>query len=286
MENWIAFYHSLGLNVIPCLPRSKKPAIRWKDYQQRMYDGSFAANCNYAALCGRSSQNLVVLDFDCHDTDLVCKIIPNAFEDTLCVLTGSEKYHVYLRVPELPDRTRRLNGYNGYHLDIQAHGAYVVCPPSVHPDTGKEYRIISRARRIKTYDLREILVSIEKLGFKVAATKVSQILHGVETGNRNVAAFRYARYLITNVRLDPSGVLCELQRWNQLNKPPLADTEIEVVWKSALKYGDDDNFAKNKLLEYEDKRKVKCSCGIIITMADIPAHIKQFHPEVNKVSLQ
>ena len=116
-KHFLDFYHNLDLNVIPCLPKSKKPAIPWRDYQENNYSGSFPDNCNYAIICGKSSNNLVVLDFDFADTELICKVIPNAFEDTLTVLTGSEKYHVYIRVPDLPDRTRRLNS-NDFHLDF------------------------------------------------------------------------------------------------------------------------------------------------------------------------
>ena len=253
-ESLLEFYHNLGLNVIPCLPESKKPAISWRGYQENNYTGTFPDNCNYAIICGKSSQNLVVLDFDFADTDLICKIIPNVFEDTLTVLTGSEKYHVYIRVPELPNRTRRLN-LNGYHLDMQSQGAYVVCPPSIHQDTGKQYQIISKAETIKTFDLREVFARIEKLGFRVTAGKVDEIIQGVEKGDRNIAAFKYARFLLTRIKLEPHTVIFEMKRWNQQNKPPLTDAEMETVWRSALRYGNQKGKAefankKGKVIKY------------------------------------
>ncbi len=235
-KKFLDFYHNLDLNVIPCLPRSKKPAIPWRDFQENKYSGSFPDNCNYAIICGKISQNLVVLDFNFSDTELINKIIPNAFEDTLAVLTGSEKYHVYIRVPKLPTRTQRLN-FNNYHLDMQAHGAYVVCPPSIHPDTGKQYKIISKVQTIKTYDLLEVVRRIEKIGFKVTAGIINEIIHGVAEGDRNSAAFRYARFQLTRVKLPPDMALSAMQCWNEKNKPPLEDTELTNVWKSACGYG-------------------------------------------------
>jgi len=239
----VEFYHNLGLNVIPCLERSKRPAIRWGDYQEKSYTGMFPDNCNYAIICGKSSNNLVVLDFDFANTDLINTIIPNAFEDTLAVLTGAQKYHVYIRVPELPNRTRRLN-FNNYHLDIQSQGAYVVCPPSIHPTSGEQYRIISKAETINTYAFRDVLSRIEKLGFRLTAGKVDEIIQGVAQGDRNSAAFKYARYMLAQVKLESDVVLFELKRWNQENKPPLNDAEIETIWRSALRYGSQKGKAK------------------------------------------
>jgi hypothetical protein len=124
-------------------------AIHWKEYQDKKYEGPFPDNCNHAVSCGKSSNNLIVFDFDFPDTDIVYDIILGCFEDTLCVLIGSEKYHVYLRVKELLTQTQRLN-YNGYHLDMQAHGTDVVAPPSIHLATNKPYPIVSTARNIMT----------------------------------------------------------------------------------------------------------------------------------------
>ena len=85
--------------------------------------------------------------------------------------------------------------------------------------------------------MRDIFTRIEKHGFRVTAGKVDEIIQGVEQGDRNSAAFKYARYLLAQVKLEPDIVLFEMKRWNQQNTPPLIDAELETVWRSALRYG-------------------------------------------------
>jgi len=51
-------------NVIPIEKGSKKPLIKWKNYIEERFPREELKDCNYAVICGKISNNLVVLDLD------------------------------------------------------------------------------------------------------------------------------------------------------------------------------------------------------------------------------
>ncbi|MDG6999551.1 MAG: primase alpha helix C-terminal domain-containing protein [Nitrososphaerota archaeon] len=89
----------------------------------------------------------------------------------------------------------------------------------------------------KEHFARVVLERMESLGYaRKPRSQVEEILKGVSAGQRNNAGFRYARYLLFKVELDPSAVFNELKRWNLLNNPPLPEKEIETIFRSAINY--------------------------------------------------
>ena len=153
-----------GRNLIPLRHNSKIPAIKWEPYQGKRYDGAIPESQNFGVVCGRISGNLVVLYVDIADPSLPDRILKSAIKRTLVVRTGSGRYHIYVRCKELP-RSETLKGEPG-RVEIKSEGMYVVGPTSVHPDTGKEYEIISDVTCIAEVDFEEdILKNLEGLGF-------------------------------------------------------------------------------------------------------------------------
>ena len=67
-------YQKWGVSVIPVVYRDKRPLVDWKEYQSRRPDNEEVAewwdrywtdsDANIGIVCGRVSDNLVVLDFD------------------------------------------------------------------------------------------------------------------------------------------------------------------------------------------------------------------------------
>jgi len=167
-------YREEGLNVIPCKERKKEPAINWKEYQNEIYQENIPPTANIAIICGKISNNLAVVDVDKSDLDLVNQIYPNALKETRVVKTGSGGYHLLFYVYELPKKPLRLNKDNGDHIDIQVNGTYVIAPPSIHPN-GHEYKIVSETEKIKTINFQDIIVNLEKAGFKVNKNKKESI---------------------------------------------------------------------------------------------------------------
>jgi hypothetical protein len=128
-----------GIAVIPVLPGTKKPAVRWFGYQHTLptkaeVDIWFrpGRHISAAVVCGW--RGLTVVDFD---------TIPGYHEwlawaiaeggEARVVALGSYKVktargvHVYLFVKDTPRCGKFRYG------DIKARGGYVLIPPSVHP---------------------------------------------------------------------------------------------------------------------------------------------------------
>lgn len=60
---------------------------------------------------------------------------------TAAVATGGGGWHLYYQHPGVPT-VAELPGHPG--VDIKGDGGYVTAPPSVHPDTGRPYRWVTR----------------------------------------------------------------------------------------------------------------------------------------------
>ena len=62
-------------NIIPIPRNSKIPIFKWKVYQEKRYDKPIQENNgNYAVICGKSSNNLLILDLDLKDKEYFPKI--------------------------------------------------------------------------------------------------------------------------------------------------------------------------------------------------------------------
>lgn len=138
-----------GISVVPCEPRSTRPLVPIREYQQRLPTPDeltewFAQypTANLAVVAGRIS-DIVVIDVAPGELE---RIVQHEFPipNTLAVRTGRGGYHYYCRYPRevrrLPSQTRLL-GERGPRVDLYADGGWVVIPPSVHPN-GKQYEYL------------------------------------------------------------------------------------------------------------------------------------------------
>jgi len=260
MDNtrFVKIYEDLKLNVVPCDSLKKKPIGDWKEYQFRKYDKPVPNNGGLAVICGKSSNNLFVFDFDFPDA---IKII-DKFElkkKTLVVRTGGDGYHVYSRFNDrLPNTLRMNNKDNTKHVDIQSQGTIVVVPPSTH-QSGKKYEIISDVLEVTEVNVSGILEELEKLGFNPEEKRkpISEVEKGVHEGERNDGGFRYTMYLRRKYGLDKPAVLLELEKWNRLNFPPLSNLELRALIASAFTY---------EIEEETTKKWQKYSKGVGLTI--------------------
>lgn len=231
-----------GINIIPLKPESKTPQIPWAKYQEEKYTENISDNANLGIICGKTSDNLVIIDVDSENESLLDQIFLDAKNQTLVVKT-SRGYHVYLKTNTLQNTSRLENETFG-HIDIQSQGTYCVGPTSIHPETKKEYEIVSATTKIAKIDFQQIINNLEKLGFKTAQAKqsISEITkNGVQEGSRNTAMFKVACNLLQVQKLDEASAFSLLQAVNEKNKPPLDNSELAVIFESAKKYPFDEN---------------------------------------------
>lgn len=159
----------LGYSVIPLRPSTKIPAIAWEKFQKSRAtvgdigawwstDGTVLTDlqskrnqsnnaigeqgngiANLAVVCGMISGKLVVLDIDPRHggskravEDTFGISLDNAVE----VQTGNDGWHLYYRhTLDTPLPTMLLLP----GVELRSESAIVVAPPSVHPETGREY---------------------------------------------------------------------------------------------------------------------------------------------------
>jgi len=136
-----------GVNVIPLLPRDKRPASRWESLQHRplaqmdcelvdrYLNSWWGAGKDYGlAVVTGSVSGIVVVDVD---DDAAKELVEQTcgWPRTVIVKT-SKGWHLWFRHPgeSLGNRVRVAD----VGLDVRADGGYVVVPPSIHP-TGFEY---------------------------------------------------------------------------------------------------------------------------------------------------
>jgi hypothetical protein len=96
---------------------------------------------NIGVCCGPASACLVLDVDDLAAFRIYCE--KNGFEvpDTFSVETGSGGLHHYFRYPQ--DSGNYGNkAYKAQGFDIRGNGGQVVAPGSIHPDTGKPYRVV------------------------------------------------------------------------------------------------------------------------------------------------
>ena len=229
---------SQGMNLIPLLPKSKRPAIPWKAYQSKRYDGAIPESQNFGVVCGRISGNLFVLYIDIADPSLPDRILKSAIKRTLVVRTGSGGYHIYVRCKKLP-RSETLKGEHG-RVEIKSEGMYVVGPTSVHPDTGKEYEIISDVTCIAEVDFEEdILKNLEGLGFgrdKSGAGGRAVTKGNIKRGERHASAVKYANHLLFKANLDDQTVRFEMRRLNDALEEPLPAGELDRLVEDSISF--------------------------------------------------
>jgi len=199
-------YLENGLNVIPIKYKDKKPAIEsWKEYQtkrvsEKEVEEWFSYNTyNIGIICGEVSGNLVVLDFD--DIKLYDKwyqYVDTNYIDIRDILlrtwkvTTGKGVHIYLRLKD-----GAVGTTPGFieHVDIKGRGGYVVAPPSVHKDTGKEYEfdLGPNDTSIAVIDkdtFNEILKTIEEIGGKRKREKKEETREKEVSPIKQVTNFR------------------------------------------------------------------------------------------------
>lgn len=135
-------YLAAGLSVIPVQRGTKRPLIKWGEFQtRRPTEAEVAAwwrhwpEAGVGIVCGAVS-SLVVVDFDPRNGDGL-QALAHRLPPTPTVETGGGGRHSYFslspgeRLPKLPNL---LPG-----VDLQAEASCVIAPPSIHP-SGRRYR--------------------------------------------------------------------------------------------------------------------------------------------------
>ncbi len=162
LEAALAF-HRTGLCIIPL--RGKHPGLaEWKQYQKthpseekiREWQSKNLLT-NIGVVCGAVSDNLIVLDFDgSGGYPAFAATFPRLAETFTVATGGGVGKHIYLQVDQLPPTTKAMNTPIG-NIELRSDGAYVVAPPSTHPQTQQSYRVEKSLPIVRVQNLEEVV---------------------------------------------------------------------------------------------------------------------------------
>lgn len=151
---------------------------------------------NWALATGVAS-GVVVIDIDrksggFESAEEMDRNVPNAFIDTLRVLTGGGGRHLYYSCPPNSDYKNKVGWMPG--IDVRANGGYVLLPPSNHL-SGGTYRWEASARPISpiTVELHDALQApSSKAEGGMDLSDLATILKGLPEGQRDDTLFKLA----------------------------------------------------------------------------------------------
>lgn len=142
-------YADCGLSVIPCVGKRASLAS-WAAFQSRRASAMLIQQWhdagrlhNVAIVCGQVSRgNHVVIDLDGDEAVFdFYEAFPH-YRNTFTVMSGSgHGRHLYFQCARAISTTKTNTERGGYEL--RSDGAYVVAPPSCHPDTGNRYYVFN-----------------------------------------------------------------------------------------------------------------------------------------------
>ena len=137
-------YYESGYSVIPLHIKGKHPFLNgWQEYCHlkahditlEQWESAYPDN-NIGLCCGEASK-IVALDFD-HDTPegVHAKILAIAGQSPVRK-TGAKGFTAFYKWTGEHNKKWRVDGVSV--LELLSTGNQTVLPPSIHPDTGKEY---------------------------------------------------------------------------------------------------------------------------------------------------
>lgn len=231
------YYRVRGWSVIPIGAGSKRPLVRWEEYEYRLPTEEeilrWSRNWPDAgvAVVTGSVSGLVVLDMDPrHGGDASLRALERAhgaLPPTVEAITGGGGRHLYFAYP---GRTVRNQVAVAPGIDLRGDGGYVVAPPSVHP-SGRRYTwaagrapdAVSLAP-LPAWLLHEVDAAA-RAGHPPGYWR-DLVRRGVGEGERNNTIASLTGHLLWH-GVQPEVALELLLCWNRVRcRPPLPDDEV------------------------------------------------------------
>lgn len=227
-------YREAGLHPIALLPRSKRPLVPWREFQERMptveeIQGWWAVcpDANVGVILGRGA---FAVDVDGPEAVDALRSAGIELGDGPTSITSRGFHKFYSGAA--PDKVGLLN-----HVDVRGVG-YVVAPPSIH-ESGHVYRWESP---IGTAPLptapAALMALLAEAKPRAAATQekwLSLALEGVGEGSRDVTCYKLAAYFVS--KGVPQDVIESLLfLWADKCEPPFPHEEVVIKVQSASKH--------------------------------------------------
>ncbi len=144
----LAFAKS-GIAIFPCVPKTKRPIIKDNLNAATTNESQIKEwwdknpNANIGMPTGAKNGRVVIDPDGPTGEDSLAKLIaqhgplPETFEVKTGREAGGRHLHLFAHV-----ETKSKAAALGPCLDVKGDGGFVLLPPSIHPDTGKEYVVV------------------------------------------------------------------------------------------------------------------------------------------------
>jgi hypothetical protein len=227
-------YREAGLHPLALLPRSKRPLVPWREFQERMptveeIQGWWAMcpDANVGIILGRGA---FAVDVDGPEAVEALKAAKIDLGDGPRSKT-SRGFHMFYG-GGAPDKVGLLD-----HVDVRGVG-YVVAPPSVH-ESGHVYqweRPITGALPLAPPALMALLAEQKPRAAATQEKWLSLALEGVGEGTRDVTCYKLAAYF-TSKGIPQDVIESMLFLWADRCEPPFPHEQVVIKVQSASKHG-------------------------------------------------
>ncbi len=246
----------LKLNCVP-IPQGFGKALtgKWKIWQDKTCHDEIKQSQDYAVILGKSSGNVICLDFDhCNDESIVESVISDFRNKTFSVKTGNG-FHVFVKLDDLPKQSiTYLDGK--CQLEIRSHGSYVIGATSKHYDkdedgkyflSGKSYDIISNIDTIAHLKINseKFFDILNEVGFVKTSTPIiiskldTWTLEQKKEGNRQGLMLQIGvKTVMKNINdyTEEKTILLAKKMNAMLKEPYNDDIKVKTLGKSIWQY--------------------------------------------------
>jgi hypothetical protein len=257
---WAQFFVSKGFSVIPLMPETKRPAIRWKEFQRRKptsfeLEQWFKHSENNIAIVTGEISGITVVDLDSQRAIDFAR--DQKFPKTPIVKSskGAHLYYKYLPGTRNFQKRDELSD-----IDLRSDGGYIVAPPSIHP-SGTPYRW-DQGHGLDDLDFAP-LPKIFLKNIESPKQSVNDLRNGVQKGNRNNSLARLVGSWIAKGG-SYDACLAMAHAWNRNNRPPLNDAEVERTVKSIFTTHEREKVSKPQINDFEVNAKIEDAERIFI----------------------
>lgn len=247
LKEYALFYQSIGLAVVPLIPRQKRPATEhgFNEYSTDAAEidsvWSRQPKFNVGAAMGAPSGHIVCIDIDIdtikgYDGTEFLKaweVEHGPLPETVSAITGRGGTHLFYRV----DREVRPSTNDEIHIDVRGDGSGIVLPPSIHPDTKREYTWVNSPVD-HTFAIADdnVYAFLEAVRKEKPQGERLQVPDAQSEGGRNQTLFKLACSFQAQGLSDAAIKHAVIAYNNEQCDPPLPMDELERTLNSALGY--------------------------------------------------
>lgn len=247
--DYVTEYRNDSLNIGELIrgtkiPKNDNGKIIWHN---EINENTINPQDGLCVFCGLTSMNLMVLDLD---NEELFGYFKNYLDETFVVKTGKKGYHIYFRTVD-PPKSKSLTNSKGQHIDILGQGKIAVLPPTIHPETNRQYEIISnlKIKQITTQEEQALNQKLKELGFAISEDKkpVKELYDSnfvkTEGTNRGEDLLRVIESNYSKNKDLTESMLFALA--NQFNtdhfNPPYEESKIRSLVKQGIEFIDNKN---------------------------------------------